>query len=304
MQKQKEAWGFKRKMGRVLLVLAIFGAIAARASAEPREKAAKIVAQIQRADYEGNREALERLFAELSPLAGDAQIASRVRYWRGFAMWRRAINGFNDNTSTKELQQDLQSAVNEFEEAIKLDASFVDAKVGETSCMGMLAYALTKEDPQGQQDKIVVARRLMREALELEPNNPRLAWVLGLNLWYTPAEHGGGQVKSIETYEKALATIQKQRTLAVDPLDPSWGEAELMMSLAWCNLNRANPDVSAAERFAQSALEIVPYWHYVRDILMPQIQKAKKAELNSIPMILAITLETERGRLETTERNS
>ena len=42
-----------------------------------------------------------------------------------------------------------------------------------------------------------------------------------------------------------------------------------------CNLNRATPDIAAAERFAQSALTLVPYWHYVRDILMVQIQKAK-----------------------------
>jgi hypothetical protein len=34
-------------------------------------------------------------------------------------------------------------------------------------------------------------------------------------------------------------------------------------------------DVNAAERYARNALEIVPYWHYVRDILLPQILAAK-----------------------------
>jgi hypothetical protein len=33
--------------------------------------------------------------------------------------------------------------------------------------------------------------------------------------------------------------------------------------------------VNAAERYARSALEIVPYWHYLRDILLPQILAAK-----------------------------
>ena len=279
MQQSSEARGFGRKMGRILLATAIFLGVAEGTLAEPREKVVKIVTQIQRADYEGNREALQRLFDELLPFVTDTQIGSRVRYWRGFAVWRKAINGFNDNASTKELQQDLQNAVNEFKGAIMLDPSFVDAKVGESSCIGMLAYALTKENPEGQQDKIAIARRLIREAQEAEPDNPRLQWVLGLNLWYTPPEHGGGQAKSIETYEKGLATIRKQRTMAADPLDPSWGEPELMMSLAWCQLHRTNQDVNAAERYAQSALEIVPYWHYVRDILMPQIQEAKKGRV-------------------------
>jgi hypothetical protein len=52
------------------------------------------------------------------------------------------------------------------------------------------------------------------------------------------------------------------------------------MNLAFANLNRATPDIAAAERHAQSALTLVPYWHYVRDILMVQIRKAKEPLLH------------------------
>ncbi len=31
----------------------------------------------------------------------------------------------------------------------------------------------------------------------------------------------------------------------------------------------------AADQYAHAALHLVPYWHYVRDILLPQIQEAK-----------------------------
>jgi len=48
-----------------------------------------------------------------------------------------------------------------------------------------------------------------------------------------------------------------------------------MMSLAYCYLNANFADVNTAERYARNALEIVPYWHYVRDILLPQIVAAK-----------------------------
>jgi hypothetical protein len=58
-------------------------------------------------------------------------------------------------------------------------------------------------------------------------------------------------------------------------LEPSWGEPEVLMSLAWSNLNRATPDLTAAENYAKAALQIVPYWHYVRDTLMQQIRDAK-----------------------------
>jgi hypothetical protein len=33
--------------------------------------------------------------------------------------------------------------------------------------------------------------------------------------------------------------------------------------------------LNAAERYARDALSVVPYWHYVRDILLPQIVAAK-----------------------------
>jgi hypothetical protein len=51
------------------------------------------------------------------------------------------------------------------------------------------------------------------------------------------------------------------------------------MSLAWSNLNRTTPDLNAAEQDAQAALKMVPFWHYVRDILIPQIRAAQAKAL-------------------------
>ena len=67
----------------------------------------------------------------------------------------------------------------------------------------------------------------------------------------------------------------KTKPRSSDPLEPRWGEAELLMNLAWSELNRKEPDLDAAEKYAHAALELVPYWHYVRDILMVQIREAK-----------------------------
>jgi len=49
-----------------------------------------------------------------------------------------------------------------------------------------------------------------------------------------------------------------------------------MMSLSYSYLNTKPGNVNAAERYARDALEIVPYWHYVRDILLAQILAAKE----------------------------
>ena len=47
------------------------------------------------------------------------------------------------------------------------------------------------------------------------------------------------------------------------------------MGDSWSNLHRTKPDLEAAEQYAKGSLALVPYWHYVRDILLPQIEEAK-----------------------------
>jgi len=105
-----------------------------------RDDTTRIISQIQRADYQGDQATLKKLYDALTPFAEDAQLASRVRYWRGFDMWRRAVNGFNDSVDASELEQDLKGAVEEFREAITKDPGFVDAEIGLISCLGYMAF--------------------------------------------------------------------------------------------------------------------------------------------------------------------
>jgi hypothetical protein len=286
-------------MAQLVAILLPFVSITLAASTadRSREQVIKIVAQVQRADYEGDRAALKRLHDELAPVVENKELATRVRYWSAFALWRRAINGFNDNVVPTELQADLRQALDEFDATVRQDPAFVDAKIGALSCVSLLGYSLrqSQNDPARTQEFITQARQLWKEAEAAAPENPRLLWVMGPNLWYVPVERGGGQVKAMEMYERGLDVIKKQKTTAIDLLEPSWGEPELLMNLAWSNLNRTTPDLDAAEQYARSALKLVPYWHYVRDILLPQIQEAKKkAELKNSNLTPTRTLRHER----------
>ena len=232
-----------------------------------------IVEQIQHADYAGDRAAMQKGYDDLKPFLEDKELASHIRYWRGFAQWRRAINGFNDAVDPKELARDLNTALDEFKAAIELDPKFVDAKVGIISSLGFLLFA-DRQDEARKKERIEQILAMEKEASAMAPDNPRLIWVRGPILWNTPPERGGGQDKAIQNYQRGLEACSKIKT-SDDPLEPSWGKPELMMSLTYCYLNTSPADVNAAERYARQALEIVPYWHYVRDILLPQILAAK-----------------------------
>jgi len=274
MLPRTEAW---RKALPVLLV-SVAMTLGASAANQPRERAIKIVTEIQRADYEGDRAALKRLYGELAPFIENKELAARVLYWRGFALWRRAINGFNDKVASRELQEDLTQAAGEFDKALEKDPGLLDAKIGSLSCLGFLAFSIRQQDPGNPriQELMAQTRQLWKSAQADAPDNPRLLWVLGPMIWNTPTERGGGQAKAIEGYEKGLETIRSHKTTVSASLEPSWGEPELLMSLAWSKLNQTTPDLNAAEQDARSALDLVPYWHYVRDILIPQIREAKR----------------------------
>ena len=237
------------------------------------KQVAQIVAQIQHADFAGDQVAMQKGYDDLKPFLEDIALASRIRYWRGFAQWRRAINAFNDSIDPKELEQNLKMALDEFKIAMEKDPTFVDAKVGTISCLGYLAF-MNRQDQARAKELVGQIVPLVKEAIDIAPDNPRLIWVRGPILWNTPPERGGGHEKAIENYRKGLEVCSKIKT-SNDPLEPSWGKPELMMSLAYSYLNTTPSDVSAAERYARTALEVVPYWHYVRDILLPQILAAK-----------------------------
>jgi len=245
----------------------------AKQSSPARDAAIKIVEQIKRADYEGNRPALQQLHGQLTAPTGNAVLASRIDYWRGFALWRRAINGFNETPTPTDLQEDLNGAIADFKDSLVQDPAFVESKIAEGSALGYLMY-LNLKDQARVQELMQQSSPLLKDAMASDPDNPRLLWVLGPIRWSSPPERGGGQDKAFDLYNRGLESIRK-KPAATDPLEPSWGEPELLMNRAWSYLHSKTPDLPAAQRDAEAALAMVPYWHYVKDILLPQIREAQ-----------------------------
>ena len=258
-----------------VLILALFAlpAFAQTKPSDPPGDTPRLVDQIKRADYEGDRTALKRLHDELKVPTDNKQLAARVVYWRGFALWRRAINAFNETPTPADIPDDLNGAISDFNDSIASDPSFIESKIAAASCYGYLVF-INRKEPERMQEFIQHSSLLLKEAMAADPDNPRLKWVLGPIRWSSPPERGGGQDKAIELYTQGLETIRK-RPKPTDPLEPAWGEPELLMNRAWSNLNRTAPELKSAQVDAEAALALVPYWHYVKDILIPQIQTAQ-----------------------------
>lgn len=241
----------------------------------PPKPLVELVERVRRADYEGDRAALRTLHEQLKPYAAEPGLASRVEYWRGFALWRRAINGFNENADSTEQSVDLTEAVQDFLASSAADTTFLDARIGAFGSQGLLMY-LNNRNPARIQELAPRTIGWLKELRATAGDHPRFLWVEGPLLFAWPPERGGGQEKAIGNYRRGLEAIRTLNATPAGPLEPTWGEPELLMNLAWSALNQTAPDLDAAQQNAEAALKLVPYWHYTRDILMPQIREARE----------------------------
>ena len=277
----------------IVFFAVLFTSVGAVHGKPGREQITALVVQIQRADYEGDRSTLQRAYKELEPFVNDKKFGAKVRYWRGFALWRRAINGSNEKVDPKELEQDLKLAVSEFEASIAQDPTFVDAKAAAGSTLGRLMFLYVRNptiagefaDPKRRQPSVDRAMTYIVEAEAAQPENPRVQWVMGAVRSYLALKRGESPDKAadaaMESYEKGVKAARAQKTTVRDPLTPSWGEPECLMSLAGSSLYRSAPNLVASEQYARAALALVPYWHYVKDILVPAIESAKAKQAGS-----------------------
>jgi hypothetical protein len=271
-----------RPISVVLLLLAVGCATSAPAPRGPssEEHVLQLVEQIRRADYAGNRPALRELHDALAAAPAGNAPRSMDLYWQGFALWRRAINGFNETPTPTDLESDVLAASAHFEAALTDNPKLVDAQAALAACIGLRMF-LHKTVDDEMRAMLERVKALLAEAQALEPENPRLLWVRGPMEWFTPKGSpddmlDAHQARSIATYQHALQGLPGSLRSGPEPLQPTWGEPELHMSLGWAYAKKRVPDLAQAEVHARKALALVPSWHYVRDILLPQIESARR----------------------------
>jgi len=231
--------------------------------------------RIMAADYHADLAGLARLRDEAARLEGDPALGYLAHYWAGFASWRIAINGASHQMSAEDLKANLQKAVADFEASIHQKDDFADAYAAAFLADGWRTVMSVGNDPTVLREQAVRLRPLLKRAKELAPDNPRVLWAEASTYLYSPPEHGGSVQRAIEIYRR-MSEVSPAVSDAGSPL-PDWGKPEALMSLAYAHLSQKPPDLDAAGEEAHAALRLQPEWSYVRDVLLPQIEAARKA---------------------------
>jgi len=262
--------------------LVVMGAAAASALAggppptgTPAEEAwlGDQVAAVLRADYRGEREELRRRAEALAAGAPGAHAAWRA-YWAGFAWWRRGMNGYNETPLPADVFTDFERCAEMERSALALDPSLEDARSALSGCLVGLSYLAVTQAPERRAALFQEAIDTVRAVEARAEGNPRSLWIVGGKLMSAPPGRGGDREQAAATYRRGLEAARAEALGPPrPPWVPSWGAPELLMSLAFLHATGPAPDRALALAYADGALALVPDWHFVRDVLVPRIEK-------------------------------
>ncbi len=99
---------------------------------------------------------------------------------------------------------------------------------------GMIAQARMQVDPMNRWQKYgTEATRNFNKAMEADSLNPRPEYLMGVGLFYTPEQFGGGPTAAKPILEKSLAKFEK--FVPKNDLMPNWGKNEVMEYLKQIN---------------------------------------------------------------------
>lgn len=190
-------------------------------------------------------------------------LAYLAHYYLSYA-WYRLYN-FSVDESEETQPEYLDFSITHAGHSIERKPDFSEALILLGNCYGIKAekgfFAGIRYGSK--------AKGLFRQALEIDPFNPRAAMYVGVATLFQPALFGGTTEKAIRQLHDAEKLFQQSEN--EDPLLPDWGYSELY---AW--LGQAydrNSEYDKAVEAYRSALKINPGYRWVRDKLLPDLKE-------------------------------
>jgi hypothetical protein len=267
-----------------LYVVAATVSVVPLAANKSETRLAGLAARVLSADYRGDRPELRKLEAELAGLDAGG-LNDHRDYWRGFALWRRAMNGFNETPTPTDLDADVVEALERFRAALERRPDWDDVKSAMLGCWGNRIF-LAGNDAEKRQKLLEEAGEFYKWVMAYEGENPRVLWIKGGLQMVVPPSAGGDWRNAAATLRSGVAGAWREANAGppAPPWVPAWGGPENLMNLAYLYSRDKTPDRAAALAYAEGALTAVPHWRYVREVLLPQIEAMpEKAAAGAVP---------------------
>jgi hypothetical protein len=139
-----------------------------------------------------------------------------------------SITFFNQQLTTEEKVKIFDNAQQKIDAALK-----ITEKESEIYTLQAMIYQLRiSTDPQNAYQYSMKIEEALGRAETFDAKNPRIPYLRGTTLFYTPVEYGGGPSAAKPLLEKAAKLFSSADTS--NPLMPSWGAYHNNMVLEQC----------------------------------------------------------------------
>ena len=222
-------------------------------------RARQAIAQRSIAKLEALRSNLERRGS-----LNDNETSKEDHYNLAYLDWR--ISHVLPDNAKKEKRRLLKQAQRQLESILETDPSNAEVHALRGSAIGEQIGGMWSGMRLGRK-----ARSGLDRALELEPDNPRVALQRGISFFFTPKTFGGGLPKAEQELRRARDLFAREPP---GKPWPNWGQVDV---LAWLGQTLAKAGkTDEARSLYEDALKLEPAYTWVRDVLLPGLDDPAK----------------------------
>ena len=197
----------------------------------------------------------------------------RAHYWEGVALLHVVLHGLGRNGkdgADDTVKRHMSQAVATLEKALDLDPQDSGSHAVLATLLGMRIAG----NPVSALWRGSRVERHRKEALRLDPANPRAHYLAGTGYYHAPEMVGGGKRKALSHFRKAERLYKKERRQNTDPLEPRWGYCHCLTFIARTYLELGKH--GKAKTYFRKALDVNPEDHLADDGLK-RLQEKRRA---------------------------
>ncbi|GAB4370981.1 MAG: tetratricopeptide repeat protein [Calditrichia bacterium] len=250
----------------VIIVIGLALAVSSHARNNTRADSLLIVARetLENAINLWEEKPLQDSRARFERLLNQTDYPFLVHYYIAYADYN--LTNFYQATESSEMAAKyLDDGIQHLEKSIELHENFAESHALLSTLFGQkIALSPLKAMYLGPRSNAA-----MQKALKLEPTNPRVHLLAGINAKFTPKMFGGGREKARKHLRDAgdLFTRYQPKSL----LYPDWGHRDVY---AWLGIVAIDSDsLDAAKSYFEKALEIDPNYSWVKYRLLPALEE-------------------------------
>jgi tetratricopeptide (TPR) repeat protein len=218
----------------------------------------------------GNVETLLKARGQFLALAAAEPKSAAAHYWLAVADWRLVPMFMRKEGGEEKAKLHCKEGIQQAEVALTLDPKFAEALALKVGLQG-LAFSF---NPAAGMMLGAEMEESIQRAVAMAPQNPRVLFLDALNTLNKPAFVGGGADKALVKFRKSIELFTA--AAVADSVAPDWGRDDAFL---WAGRSAMKMnDSAAALDFYRKALEANPANGWVRHGLIPEAEKALKAQ--------------------------